>query len=196
MVRRRVVFNFKRNMVYASKRARAGFTLVEILVALVLIGLLVGALVPAVLNQLGRGDTSRAVEDLASVENAIRAFRVDVRRWPGDHDDLMVLPELANDTALATQPGYTEGLLGNWNGPYLERLTLNEDEELVLPLGGTVLSNFVLLDDHVTIEVVGLSIDQIEDINQAVDAGGDGQTGRIRWSGVTEDTLRFLAVRR
>jgi type II secretion system protein G len=192
-------------MVNPSKRSRAGFTLVEILVALVLIGLLVGALVPSVLNQLGRGDTNRAIEDLSAIENAVRSFRVDVRRWPGDLDDLVIQPVISPappaDTALVGQGGYTAGLLQQWNGPYLERVTLTPtDETLASPNGGTIRSNFTTVTaagqpSYLAVEVVDLALDQIEEIDQVVDNGDGQSSGRIRWTLSGSDyTMQYLAV--
>jgi general secretion pathway protein G len=169
----------------------------EILVALVLIGLLVGALVPTVLNQLGRGDTSRAIEDLAAIENGIRSFRVDVRRWPGDIEDLQVLPTMTApaDAALAGQGAYTPGLLGQWNGPYVERLTLNAGNNVVMPIGGTIGGAITTVANHATLSVTGLADDQIAEIDAVID-NGDGQTtGRIRWTGTAgSSTMQYLAV--
>src|SRR5687767_7213960 len=97
---------------------RGGFTLLEILVALVLIGLLVGTLVPTVMSNVGRGELNRVHEDLEAINTAAKTFRVDVQRWPGDLEDVVVQPGAAD--SVLTGGVYPGGLLTKWAGPYLE----------------------------------------------------------------------------
>jgi general secretion pathway protein G len=101
-------------------RARArenGFTLVELLVVLVILGLLVALAAPRVMKYLGsaRSDTARIqIEKLSGV---LDLYRLEVGHYPTDQEGLRALVE---------KPAQTE----SWNGPYLKNA-----ESLVDPWG-------------------------------------------------------------
>ena len=183
------------------RSSRGGFTLLEILVALVLIGLLVGTLVPTVLNNVGRGEVNRVQEDLEAVNTATKTFRVDVQRWPGDLEDVVVLPT-ATDSAL-TGTVYPSGLLPKWNGPYLENG--NAGGGISTALGGTVLNRLGQTawsgKNYVTIKVLNVAQADAHQLSTRVD--GDtavGHTldaaGKVRWRPGTggADTLLYLGA--
>jgi type II secretion system protein G len=187
-----------------ARDSRRGFTLLEILVALVLIGLLVGTLVPTVMNNVGRGEVNRVQEDLEALNTASKAFRVDVQRWPGDLEDLVVAPTTAaNDSALTLAP-YPAGLQARWAGPYLE---LGNIAAAGLPtaLGGTIVNHLAQTTwnskNFVTIKVVNVSLEDARTLSSRVD--GDTFTsaaletaGKVRWKAGSSgaDTLIYLAA--
>jgi type II secretion system protein G len=80
------------NMRKRTPGARGGFTLIEVLVTLVLIALLVGVIVPSVINQLGAGEPTRVAQDLEAVRSGVKLFRVDVRRFPHTPEQLVIAP--------------------------------------------------------------------------------------------------------
>ena len=178
-------------------RSDAGFTLLEILVALVIIGLLVGTVVPATLGQVSRGEYNRIGEDLASLETAAKLFRVDVQRWPGDMEDLVAQPAAA-DSVLGGG-AYPVALLPRWAGPYVEQGTIKGDT-LPTALGGVVVNRFsqtawggksfltmkVKYVQQADAQAVSIRIDGDNDVT-ATDAGG-----QVRW--LAGDTLVFLAA--
>src|SRR6266478_4406051 len=90
-----------------------GFTLIEIMVVIVILGILAALVVPRVLE---RPDEARAVaakSDIASVMQALKFYRLDNQRYPTTEQGLSAL--VARPTQLPLPP--------NWktNG-YLERL--------------------------------------------------------------------------
>ncbi|MCA8205131.1 type II secretion system major pseudopilin GspG [Burkholderia sp. AU33545] len=91
----------------AITRAR-GFTLLELLVVIVIIGLLASYVGPKYFAQVNRSETTLAKAQLASFEKALDAFRLDTGRYPTTDEGL---------NALLVQPS----TLANWNGPYLKR---------------------------------------------------------------------------
>jgi type II secretion system protein G len=184
---------------------RGGFTLLEILVAMVLIGVLVGALVPSVMSQLGKGEVSRVVEDLDAVGEATKLFRTDVQRWPQSASQLVTEPSSGDaDLYRKTIP---DRLISRWGGPYLDQGALRGDS-LNTALGGAVIANFDTLswggNRFLVVKVNEISVDDAKAISQVID--GDtlvrsataDDNGRVRWkagtSGSTPDTLVYLAT--
>jgi general secretion pathway protein G len=93
-----------------TKTDVSGFTLVEIMVVVVILAVLAALVVPRV---VGRTDEARAVaaqQDIASVLQALKLYRIDNSRYPSNAQGL---------DALVTQPT-TEPLAQNWKS-YLDR---------------------------------------------------------------------------
>lgn len=180
-------------------RSGDGFSLLEILVALVLIGLLVGTLLPSVLGQMGRGEANRIVEDLRAIENAAKTFRVDVNRWPGDLEDLatQISPTSATppDTVFNSTTGYPAALVSRWEGPYLEGIVIANGGTLTTAAGGSITENFAVGTlngaTYLTVEVTGLETDAMEEVSEVIDGDTDLNAGRVQNS---SGTLRYFAA--
>jgi general secretion pathway protein G len=99
----------------ASRVGReAGFTLVEILVVITIIGLIMGLVGPRVLNYLGESKAKAAAIQIQSFGSALDLFYLDNGRYPSTAEGL---------AALVQRPG---GAVG-WNGPYLKNNTVPTD---------------------------------------------------------------------
>lgn len=84
-----------------------GFTLLELLVVILIIGLLTGIVAPRLLGQISRSEVTTARAQMGSFEKAVQAYRLDTGRFPNTDQGL---------GALVTQPaGETR-----WRGPYLQ----------------------------------------------------------------------------
>ena len=88
-------------------RFQRGFTLMELLVVLAILGLLMGLVGPQVLNQLGGAKTKTAALQIADLEQTLEMYKLDVGRFPDTEQGL---------DALVNKPA---GVVG-WNGPYLK----------------------------------------------------------------------------
>jgi len=88
-------------------RRPAGFTLLEMLVVILIIGLLTGIVAPRFLSQIGRSEVTTARAQIDSFDKALQAFRIDVGRFPTTAEGLQVLV-----TAPPNEP--------RWRGPYLK----------------------------------------------------------------------------
>lgn len=84
-----------------------GFTLLELLVVILIIGLLTGIVAPRFLNQISRSETTAAKAQIDAFDKALQAFRIDMGRYPSQSEGLQ---------ALVAAPGADQ----RWRGPYLK----------------------------------------------------------------------------
>ena len=87
---------------------RAGFTLLELLVVIVIIGLLAGYVAPRYFAQVGKSEVQVARAQIDSLEKALDQYRLDVRHYPSVEQGL---------DALVARPQGENG----WGGPYLKK---------------------------------------------------------------------------
>ena len=97
-----------------SSAGQDGFTLVELLVVLAILGLLMGLVGPQVLNRLGGAKTDTAALQIKDLEQSLELYKLDVGRYPTTDQGLQ---------ALVVEP---QGVVG-WNGPYLKKSTVPLD---------------------------------------------------------------------
>lgn len=86
----------------------SGFTLLELLVVMVIIGLLAGIVAPRYFAQVGKSQIKTARAQIDSLDKALEQFRLDVGRLPTTEEGLAAL-----NTPLSNDP--------NWQGPYLKK---------------------------------------------------------------------------
>lgn len=89
----------------AARDGRAGFTLIEVLLVVVIIGILVGMAIPKFGGRVEQAKQARAESDVNNISIALRLFEVDNGRYPASLAELLQAPA-----------GTT-----NWRGPYLEK---------------------------------------------------------------------------
>ena len=85
-----------------------GFTLLELLVVIVIIGLLAGYVAPRYFSQVGKSVTQVARAQIDALEKALDQYRLDTGRYPSTELGLKALVEKP-----ASEP--------KWNGPYLKK---------------------------------------------------------------------------
>jgi general secretion pathway protein G len=83
----------------------AGFTLIEILVVMAIIGMLAVMVAPNIFNQQAGAQRDAALSQISTLEASLDTYRLDVGEYPDSLDGLM-----RNDSDRAS-----------WNGPYLRR---------------------------------------------------------------------------
>ena len=97
-----------------ARRGELGFTLVEMLVVITIIGLIMGLVGPRVLNYLSESKVKAAKIQMQSFASALDLFNLDAGRYPSSAEGLAAL----------VRP--TSGV-GAWNGPYLKGGTVPND---------------------------------------------------------------------
>ncbi len=98
---------WSRHRAAALRRGEAGFTLVEILVVITIIGLIMAIVGPRVLNYLGESKVKATRIQIESFSSALDLYYLDMGRYPTSSDGL---------AALVARPGNAP----EWNGPYLK----------------------------------------------------------------------------
>ena len=89
-------------------KRRLGFTLLELLVVIVIIGLLAGFVAPRYFSQVGKSEIQLARAQIDAFEKALDQYRLDTCRYPNAEQGLRALVEKP-----AGEP--------QWNGPYLRK---------------------------------------------------------------------------
>ena len=89
-------------------RSAGGFTLLELLVVMAIIGLLAGFVAPRYFAQVGKSQVKIARAQIDALDKALDQFRLDLGRYPTTEEGLQ---------ALVVQPGGDP----NWRGPYLKK---------------------------------------------------------------------------
>lgn len=94
---------------YSRKNLIRGFTLLELLVVMVIIGLLAAYVGPKYFSQVGKSEVKMAQAQIDSLEKALHQYRLDVGSYPTTEQGL---------NALMTRPGNEP----KWQGPYLGKM--------------------------------------------------------------------------
>ena len=100
-------------MEYSKNNKRKGFTLIEIMVVLVIIGIMAALIVPKV---LGRAEDARKVaakSDMSAITNALKMYSLDNMRYPTNQQGLQ---------ALTTKPSVAPIPKNYHDGGYLDKL--------------------------------------------------------------------------
>jgi general secretion pathway protein G len=95
-----------------ARRTR-GFTLIEIMVVVIIIGLLAAAIVPQLMGNVDKARVAKARQDIQAIESALVMFKLDNFKYPSTDQGLR---------ALIQQP--TDPTIRNWRpGGYLKRVS-------------------------------------------------------------------------
>lgn len=175
-----------------SPISRRGFTLAEVLVTLAIIAVMAAVLLPALNQQLSKGDTGRLASDLTNIQTAAQAFLSDVHRYPSSMSQLTTSVSGTDINAVAIPAA----LQLKWKGPYISREQITNTGA-----GGTIASTFSTATanslPYLTITVSPIASSDFANIESMLDEGTASSTsstlGNVRYSS-TNSTLSFLAL--
>jgi len=97
-----------RSIRHALPGGAAGFTLLELLVVVAIIGLLVGFVAPRYFGQIGKSEVTAARAQIDALEKALDQYRLDTGHYPSTEQGLAALMQRPQN-----EP--------KWNGPYLRK---------------------------------------------------------------------------
>lgn len=132
--------------------SQAGFTLLEVLVVLVILGLIAAVVAgPQVFKLLGTAKSETAKMQIDRIGGALDLYRLEIGRYPSEQESLIALVE--------APPG-----VPRWNGPYLKK-----KESIVDPWGQVYV--YRMPGQHGEYDLYTLGSDNAE--------GGDGEAADV-----------------
>ena len=104
------------------RTAEHGFTLVELMVVILILGLLTTVVALTVLPNIGKANSAKAKADIAVLDQGIERYRLDMLNFPSTADGLQALitpPASLTDQSRYLQGGYIKKLPNDpWGKPY------------------------------------------------------------------------------
>lgn len=105
----------------ASRALQKGFTLIEIMVVVIIIGLLAAVIVPSVISKVDEARVSKAKADIQALEAALTMFRLDNSKYPTTDQGLQSLVAQPTDPSIRhwRPGGYIQHVSKDpWGNPY------------------------------------------------------------------------------
>jgi general secretion pathway protein G len=93
-----------------SGKQQGGFTLLEMIVVLVIIGLIMGLVGPRLFSQADKAKVETANTQVKMLRGALETMRLDISRFPTEQEGLAILVTRPTDPSVASR----------WHGPYLD----------------------------------------------------------------------------
>ena len=113
-----------------------GFTLLELLVVIVIIGLLAGFVAPRYFSQVGKSEIQVARAQIDAFEKALDQYRLDTRRYPSSEQGLKALLERPAGEAQWAGPYLRKDVpLDPWGRPYIYRAPGSKGDYDILSYG-------------------------------------------------------------
>lgn len=117
--------------------AEAGFTLIEIMVVVVILGILAALIAPNVIGNIDKAQVTKVKQDLRAIESALKLYRLDRFRYPSTDEGLEALVTPPGDSSVPwPQGGYLDRVPKDpWDRPYVYLQPGNNGEFDVYSLG-------------------------------------------------------------
>ena len=119
-----------------AEQKNRGFTLLELLVVLVVLGMLAGIVGPKYFKQLGRSETKIAHAQIETLVKALDIYRLEMGNYPTGEQGLQALVEAPGDSVSWGGPYLRKGVpLDPWGREYVYRSPGEHDEYDLLSWG-------------------------------------------------------------
>lgn len=188
---------------------RKGFTLVEVVVALVLVVALVAFIYPVVLQQIDRYHALHVARDLNSLRSSLRTFNGNIFTHPRYLDQLVNQISETSDSTIQ-QRFFVAREVAAWNGPYFSEfipktarpgagtaLLTGFDGRIINRLQCVTATNSLAAcepDAYLAVRVEGLNGLQFDQVNELIDGSGESTApdGSGSSEARTQGRLRFV----
>jgi general secretion pathway protein G len=108
------------NMREKMRRSQGGFTLIELMVVILIIGLLATIVVQSLRGATDKAKRVKAEADISEIKTALDRYYLDIGSYPSSEQGLQALVTAPNTGSNVSQRGGGGG--GDYQGPYLEKL--------------------------------------------------------------------------
>jgi prepilin-type N-terminal cleavage/methylation domain-containing protein len=166
------------------RKNRRGFTLPEVLVTVAIIAVLAAVVVPAVTQQVSKGDAPAFISTVNGIRTALTTFVSDTRRIPGKLDHLQDSIATTDDDLFGT--AYTQTAVNAWKGPY-DNSGVSDG---VISVGYGWKTDDALKDtaNYVVVVLTKASADTTDahELDVAIDGGNGGGAGIVRYDPDTD----------
>ena len=105
---------------YTRTKKDSGFTLLELLVSMAIVGLLIAIAIPAYSSYKEKARITQAKAELKNLQTAIEALANDTENWPGPSPVGVVGNAEVWDLNSAAAGLIASGSFTNWHGPYVQ----------------------------------------------------------------------------
>jgi prepilin-type N-terminal cleavage/methylation domain-containing protein len=169
---------------------RRGFTLAEVLVTITIVAVLAAVVVPAVLNQVSKGDNAAVAQDLVAIRTGITTFTSDTRKFPGRLTDLGVSPLVATDKDIDNSD-YGAAAVASYRGPYLNINGTHRNPAGALFRNKFALeTNYLCLQDSIMTAGPGsITKTQAAQMDSLLDGKYDETVGLVKYTFVSGDSI-------
>lgn len=103
----------------SNAKRQHGFTLIEIMVVVIILGILAAIVAPNVIGRVGDAQQQAARSDIRGIENALKLYRLDNFSYPSSEQGLEALVEQPSDPNIRNWKKYLDRLPRDpWGNPY------------------------------------------------------------------------------
>jgi len=123
-----------------KKRFRYGFTMIELMAMLIIIGLLATLVVTKVATKIDQARITTTKANLKALHSAVNQFKMDTNRFPTEDEQLMALIEQPSDVDITWEPGgyleTTEIPKDGWGNEFIFELYPESGKQFVIRSSG------------------------------------------------------------